>query len=167
MTVHSLLHNRQQTMEAITVRVARLDDLDQLIGLYELFFEESDLPTLGLNYDPSRMRIWLVRSIRNGSPHIVAVERATEKLVGVLCYAVDFGFTEQPYAYLDKFYVRREWRRSAVGRVLLACALELAKNDGAVAFRAGLSSGIAGADNVFRKLGFSPTKHSVLLARRI
>jgi hypothetical protein len=51
--------------------------------------------------------------------------------------------------------------------VLLKMAMDLAKGDGAIAFRAGLSSGIPGAAALFARMGFTTTPFSVLMARKL
>jgi GNAT superfamily N-acetyltransferase len=150
-------------------RIAEPDDLESLYALYEMFFDESALPKLGLEIDPERGKRWLVRAIETSHPtQLIAVERDNDTfVVGVLGFDFDHTATTKPFAYLDKFYVHRNWRRSKVGATLLMVATDLAKSEGAVAFRAGLSGGIPGGDSLFRAAGFTETPHSVLFEMRL
>jgi GNAT superfamily N-acetyltransferase len=157
----------RETFELTDFRLAGREDIDGLIDLYQLFFADSDLPELGLAFNPDRVRPWLERVIGNGSsPHLIAVEKETGLIVGSLNYTLDHT-TDKPFANLDKFYVRRNWRLSAIGRMLLQLAMDVAKDDGAVAFRAGISSGIGYGKNLFLHFKFRETAGSVLLARRL
>jgi GNAT superfamily N-acetyltransferase len=150
-------------------RVAERDDLEGLYALYEMFFDESALPKLGLEIDAERSKRWLARAIEISHPtQLIAVERnGGTFVVGVLGFDLDHNATKQPYAYLDKFYVHRNWRRSKVGMTLLLLATDLAKSEGAVAFRAGLSGGIPGGDILFKAAGFAETPHSIMLEKRL
>jgi GNAT superfamily N-acetyltransferase len=147
-------------------RIAEPDDLESLYALYEMFFDESALPKLGLEIDVERSKRWLARAIETSHPtQLIAVEGAF--VVGVLGFDFDHTATTKPFAYLDKFYVHRNWRRSKVGATLLMVATDLAKSEGAVAFRAGLSGGIPGGDSLFRAAGFTETPYSVLFEMRL
>jgi GNAT superfamily N-acetyltransferase len=150
-------------------RIAEPDDLDGLYTLYEMFFDESALPKLGLEIDVERSKRWLARAIEISHPtQLIAVEHGdTGFIVGVLGFDLDHSTTKQPFAFLDKFYVHRNWRRSKVGMTLLMLATDLAASEGAVAFRAGLSGGIPGGDILFKAAGFAETPHSVLFEKRL
>jgi GNAT superfamily N-acetyltransferase len=160
-------HNLQSTLDLVEFRLADLSDIGRVIELFQLFFDESDLPSLGLRTDHPKAREWLRRVLPLRSPHIIAVEKDDWRPVGVLSYALDDRGITEPYAYLDKFYVRKEWRMSGVARVLLQLAMDSAREDGAIAFRAGISSGVGFGKNLFLKNGFHETAGSTLLARRL
>jgi len=154
--------------DRIEFRIAGEEDIDNLLELLTQFFVESDYPNLGLTPDLERARQWLANAIKFGTPqHLVAIDEETGLLVGVLGYCIDHTATVEPFAYLDKFYVRTGWRTRRVGATLLLSALHLARSEGCAAFRAGLSSGIPGGDALFLKNGFTETPNSVLLARRL
>jgi GNAT superfamily N-acetyltransferase len=111
-------------------RVAEPNDLDGLCALYEMFFEESALPKLGLEIDIERGRRWVARAIETNHPtQLIAVESNSDNfVVGVLGFDFDHTATVKPFAYLDKFYVHRNWRLSKVGSTLLMVATDLAKS---------------------------------------
>jgi GNAT superfamily N-acetyltransferase len=160
-------HDLQSTLDLVDFRVADLSDIGRIMELFQLFFDESDLPSLGLRTDRDKAREWLRRVLPVTNPHIIAVEKDSWVPVGVLSYAIDDRGLATPYAFLDKFYVRKEWRLSGVARVLLQLAMDSARDDGAVAFRAGISSGVGFGKNLFLKNGFHETAGSTLLARRL
>lgn len=160
-------HDLEITLELIDFRPAGVDEIDGLVDLHAAFFADSDLPELGLVFSRKKAREWLERVLFSHTPHVVAIEKQGGRLVGSLSYSLDETFVEKPYAYLDKFYVDRAWRLSGIGRLLLEMAMEEAKAEGAIAFRAGISSGIGYGKNLFLKHGFRETAGSTLLARRL
>ena len=58
-------------------------------------------------------------------PHILAI--VDEEIVGFLAYILDHTFSVRPCQVLMEFYVAPEHRRSAIGRALLAMAIQEAK----------------------------------------
>jgi GNAT superfamily N-acetyltransferase len=160
-------HDLQSTLDLVDFRSATTDDIEEIIELFQLFFDDSDLPSLGLRTDHRRARVWLANVLGGSNPHILALTKDEKMPVGVLSYAIDDRGIAEPYAFLDKFYVRKEWRLSGVARVLLQLAMDSARDDGAVAFRAGISSGVGFGKNLFIKTGFHETAGSTLLARRL
>lgn len=156
----------QDTLNLVDFAAATTDDVDDIVCLYEEFFAISDLPDLGLTFSRANARQWVENVITSGScPHIIA-RAPNGGLIGSIGYCMDRS-AAQPFAFLDKFYVNSGWRLSAVGRVLLNLAMEAAKADGAIAFRAGLSAGAQHSKNLFLKMGFHETLGSVLMARRL
>ena len=157
-----------ETIDVVAFRAARVDDIDGLVSLFQHFFAESTLPSLRLRFDPARMRAWLENAIGTGRvPHIVALDSESGQVVGSIAYTLNHQYTDRPMAELDKFYVLREWRGSAIGHTLLSLAIQTAQGDGAAAFRAGISSGINGGQNLFAKFGFHETPHSILLVKEL
>jgi GNAT superfamily N-acetyltransferase len=152
----------------IDYAIAEHEHVDQLFDLFNTFFEESQLPELGLEVDPEKARRWLARAIEVHRPeHVLAFDRETDLLVGALGYCVDDTAFVQPYAFLDKFYVRRGWRIKQIGSTLLRLAEDFAKSEGCIAFRAGLSSGIGTGKQLFIENGYSEIAGSTLLAKRL
>jgi GNAT superfamily N-acetyltransferase len=158
-----------QAVDAYEFRGAVPGDIPEIVDLYYDFFHESDLDKRGLKFDKSRMWAWVFRGIGSGNaPHLLAFEKGKGRLVGSICYTLDHNFTTQPFAQLDKFYVRRAWRRSPVGRILLTLVLEIARADGAACFNAGLSSGMretVSLRNMLLAMGFREVPNSTLLTR--
>lgn len=154
------------TLETFDIRAARDADIPALVRFYREFFKVSTLPALGLVFDADSTAQWLRRVLPDGSPHILAMTK-DYRLAGSINYNLDHNGLVAPYASLDKFYIRPQYRKSGLGRLLLTCAMSDAHDAGAVAFRAGVSSGIGTAVNLFRKLGFNDCAGSILLEREL
>lgn len=149
-------------------RLATKRDVPSMITLFAEFFSESTLPKIGLVLDYDKATAWLTRVIETGSsPHIIAVDKSDNVVVGTVNYVIDNDVTEQPFACLDKFYVSPSWRTRGVAQVLLQLLEDAAQGDGAVALRAGLSAGIPGAQALFERSGFRVTPHSVMLEKEL
>jgi len=150
----------------IIYRPAKVRDVPALLAMYAEFFAESTLPKIGLVLDHDKVSAWATDVISTGfSPHIIAVSRGDGVIVGSVNYYIDNNITVQPYAFIDKFYVTREWRTAGVGGVLLELVQDAVKADGAIALRAGLSAGIRGAETLFAEHGFRAAPYSVLMEK--
>lgn len=134
-------------------------DAVELTYLFKDFFEESDYADKGISYSPNNAAIWLRRVISQGIfPHVVA--RIDGKIVGTASWSLDQSFSEEPIAVLHAIYVRPEFRRTQIGRQLMALALFVAEGDGATCFSAPISSGmkeVPSLKNMLRKAGFLPS----------
>lgn len=145
---------RQRTYPKIELRLATVDDVDDLVTLFATFFRESHYRPY-LEFDPVRAAQYLRRAIGSGfSPHVVAVH--DKRLVGMIAYHIDTTFSKEPLAVMDEIYALEEYRATPVGRTLVATALDLAKGDGATCMHIPLTSGhkaMPSLVNLFRKFG--------------
>jgi GNAT superfamily N-acetyltransferase len=150
----------QRTLDDVDFGLAGKSDVDELVALFDDFFEEADYKSRGIVYAPSKAKAWLDRVIAYGAcPHIIARSRDDNTIIGVTSYSLDDSFCFAPVAVLGTLYVVPGHRRSAVGRVLVAVATEMAEGDGACAFHAPLASGMEEMKsliNLFAKAGFVP-----------
>lgn len=132
-------------------------DVVELTYLFKDFFAESDYADKGIAYSPNNAAIWLRRVITSGAfPHVIA--RNDGKIVGVISWSMDNSFCEEPIAVLHTIFVRKEFRRSVIGRHLLTFALDIAQSEGACCFTAPISSGMTemkSLANMLFKAGFS------------
>src|SRR5262245_38269619 len=81
---------RQRAYPAIEIRLATVDDIDDLVLLFATFFRESHYQPV-LQFDPAVAAKYLRVAIGSGfSPHIVAVH--DKKIVGVISYHIDSSF---------------------------------------------------------------------------
>jgi ribosomal protein S18 acetylase RimI-like enzyme len=160
-----------QAVDLYDFRPATPEDIPAMVEMYREFFDESYWPGRGMVYDPDRTRKWVTGAINRGDiPHILAVFKQTGEIAGSVCYMLNHTFTTEPFAELNKIYVRPRWRRSAVGRVLMVLCLEIARADGAVSFNAGVAAGMetsASLTNLLTKLGFAPVPGASYLYRRL
>lgn len=142
--------------ERASFRFADVNDLPDVMRLYERFYEEAVYKEL-LEWDAARARETVLNGIfTDDRPHILAV--VGDEIVGFLAYILDHTFSKRPCQVLMEFYVAPEHRRSALGRALLAMAIQEGKAADAGAFHAPIASGMREARslfNMFDKAGFS------------
>ena len=139
----------------VTFRFADASDVPELLLRYEMFYEEAVYKDL-LEWDRHRARETILNGIvSDDRPHIVAI--VEDSIVGFLAYILDHSFSVRPCQVLMEFYVVPEHRRSAIGRALLAMAVQEGKAADAGAFHAPVASGMSAARslfNMFSKAGF-------------
>jgi GNAT superfamily N-acetyltransferase len=139
----------------VAFRFANVNDVPELIGLYIRFYEEAVYKDF-LEFDPSRARETILHGIfTDERPHILAI--INEEIVGFLAYILDHSFSIRPCQVLMEFYVAPEHRRSAIGRALVAMAVQEGQRANAGAFHAPVASGMRAARslfNLFDKAGF-------------
>lgn len=157
---------RAKLPEGCEIDLATVSDVVRLAYLFKDFFGESDYAKQGITYSPNRAAGWLKRAIETGTfPHIVA--RMGDRIIGVISWSMDDSFCEEPIAVLHTIYVRPEYRRSVIGRALLALAMDVARSEGACAFSAPITSGMKemrGLQNMLAKAGFAPS--GVVMTKR-
>lgn len=141
--------------ERVSFRFADASDVPELLLRYEEFYEEAVYKDY-LDWDRARARETILNGIiADTRPHIVA--QVEESLVGFIAYILDHSFSVRPCQVLMEFYVIPEYRRSAIGRALLAMAVQEGKAADAGAFHAPVASGMNAARslfNMFDKAGF-------------
>jgi ribosomal protein S18 acetylase RimI-like enzyme len=150
----------QEILAGVDFAVASPADADELAVLYRRFFDEADYKSRGIVYAPEKVLDSLQAATMLGRyPHIIARTRGYDgKIIGFVSYSLDDAFCVDPVAVMDNIYVAPEYRRSAIGRVLIALVLEMAIGDGACAFHAPVASGTTAAKsllNSFKRAGFS------------
>jgi L-amino acid N-acyltransferase YncA len=150
----------QQALEGFEFSLASPSDADEIIDLFhEYFDDEAGYRKRGVVFAADKAKPKLERAIDLGLyPHVIARTPGYHgKIVGVISYSLDASFCVDPIAVMDMLYVVPGYRRSAIGKVLLEIAVDMAKGDGAVAFHAPIASEIAGVQsvvNLFKKAGF-------------
>lgn len=139
----------------VAFRFADVNDVPEMMRLYERFYVEAVYKDF-LEWDSERARETVLHGVFTDTrPHIVAI--VDETLVGFLAYIFDHSFSVRPCQVLMEFYVVPEYRRSAIGRALLAMAIQEGRHANAGAFHAPVASGMRAARslfNLFNKAGF-------------
>jgi L-amino acid N-acyltransferase YncA len=152
------------TLDTVAFGLATPDDVEPLVALHAAFFAESKGPELGVIFSAEKTRTWLKAIVASGyCPHIVA--RAAGRPVGFISFTLEDTYTETVTAFLNTIFVEREHRYSAIPRVLVALAVDMARAENATAFVATASSGmpeIASLKNLFLKAGFAPAGFAVM-----
>lgn len=117
----------------------REDEIDALIELGRLFFNESEY-TAYTEYHPDAFRQVLTLCANNPdiSPCIVA--RVDGVPVGFIHWQHATLYTKDPLALLGLTYVHPDYRRGPMGRLLYDIAEEIAKAAGCCAFYSGVMS---------------------------
>lgn len=141
--------------ERVSFRSADVNDVPNVMRLYERFYEEAVYKDL-LEWDAAKARATILEGVFTDTrPHLVAI--VDQEIVGFLAYILDDTFSVKPCQVLMEFYVAPEHRRSAIGRALLAMAIQEGRHAGAGAFHAPVASGMREARslfNMFTKAGF-------------
>ena len=141
--------------QRVSFRSAEVDDVPDVMLLYERFYEEAVYKDM-LDWDSARARDTVLAGVVTDTrPHIIAV--VDDEIVGFLAYILDHTFSVRPCQVLMEFYVVPEHRRSAIGRALLAMAIQEGQTANAGAFHAPVASGMLEARslfNMFNKAGF-------------
>jgi len=126
--------------EGLEFRLASEADIDSLVDIGAEFFAESSYPSFGLEFSHGALSRYLHYVLDNYlSPHVLA--EVNGELVGFVSWTMDATFSDKPAAILQQIFVRHEFRRSNIGRLLMAYAREAARNDGAACFIAPINSG--------------------------
>jgi GNAT superfamily N-acetyltransferase len=150
----------QQALAGFDFSLASPSDAGEIIDLFHQYFDdEAGYKKRGVVFAADKAKPRLKRAIELGLyPHVVARTSGYHgRIVGVISYSLDDAFSVKPLAVMDMLYVVPEYRRSAVGKILLEIATDMARGDGAVAFHAPIASEIVHVQsvvNLFKKAGF-------------
>jgi len=146
---------KQRTYPAIEIRLATLDDVDQIVDLAMTLLRESPTYNKIFPCDPEATRKHLQLAIGTQfCPYIVAVHDG--RVVGTISYQFDDSFSAGGCAVMGDLYAYREYRHTPVGRALVACCMDLAKNDGARVLHIPIAGGhqaVPTLRNMLRKFG--------------
>jgi hypothetical protein len=145
------------TIDRYIFRVATPDDVPAIVALWPEHWEEVHYKDRGIVPDEPRYIAWLTRMITYGGETFLLAE-ADGEVVGFFSYGLDHNFSEKPVAVMDKFFVARKHRRSAIASILCGLGIDAAAQDGACAFHAPITSETAaarGLENMLAKHGFT------------
>ena len=151
------IDRRMQTIADTEFDLALIDDVPELVDVFEAFVNATGYPKRGIVFDRDKAREWLERVIPLSIvPHLLAKQDG--KIVGLISYGLDEHFCEKPIAVMHTIWVAPELRHSVIGRTLVALAGEMAIGDGACAFHAPIASELVEVPtlkNLFKHAGFS------------
>lgn len=154
-------------LDRVWIGLGVLEDAGDIARMAESFYRTTTYVDRGLVPDVVRYQKWVEHVIHDGSnPHILA--KVDGRLVAFLSFGYDDTFSVEPCAVMNVIYVEPDYRRSALARVLLALAQDLAKSEGAVAFHvpvATVTPETRGLFNTLRKVGFEPVGY--IMGRRL
>lgn len=143
----------------LEVRLAKKEDIPALVAFGRAFFAESQYGLFGVEFSERVAEAYLTEAVSETFvPHLVATIDGLP--VGGVSFSYDNSFSERPIAVLQNIYVEKKFRRSAIGRILIMMAADLAKSEGACAFFAPVNSGTGNTHslgNMLLKGGFDMT----------
>ena len=126
------------------------EHVDEIVELGADFFAESEFSDFA-EYSEENFRSMLYEAANSLAMEGLLFTDAG-RIRGMIFFQLDMGYTVKPIALMWLFYVAPEYRKSPVGRVLLALAEGLAKLRGATAFYGGSMAGIPEVKNTIRNL---------------
>lgn len=146
---------RRKTRPAISIRLATIEDVDELTMLAMTLLRESPTYLKLFSCNPAATSKYLRAAIGSSvCPHIVAVHDG--RIIGVISYSLDCSFSDYKCAVMGELFVYREFRGTPAGRMLVHTAMDLAKGDGATAMHIPIAGGHAAVPtlkNMLRKFG--------------
>lgn len=114
-------------------REAVADDFEQLVALAKTFTEESGLD-LTFNEARARHTIW---SALHVNPFDILVVDADEVIAGAALIAYDQDYYDEVVAYVDTFFIYKQFRGLGASDGLLLGVLDAAQTRGATMIAAG------------------------------
>jgi Acetyltransferase (GNAT) family len=132
---------RRQSIDTshIDIRMMEHDDVPDVVRLFDQYFHETQW-TRYLMFDPAKTKERLHQHIDGKrTPHLLA--RDNGHLVGLISWHYDTQYTDE-IAVMDEVYCLKPYRRTDLGRKLVALALYLAKGDDAKVFNFPVASGL-------------------------
>jgi len=152
----ALQHKRLPTStSAIDIRLATPDDVPLIMPLLEQFRIESAWSEL-VTIDYPRAEAFLRRCIGMTHTYILAFDG--DKCIGMISWHLDANMSN-PIAVIDETFMLAPYRKTNLGRKLVALALYVARCDGVKFFNFPLASGMKQTKtyvNMLRKFGARP-----------
>ena len=154
----SASRRRQKAYPAIEIVLATLDDVDGIVELAMTLLRESPIYNQLFPCNPEATRKHLKLAISTQAmPYVIAKHEG--RVVGSISWTFDDSFSDSKCAVLGDLFAYREYRATPVGRALVATAMDLAKQDGAVAMHIPIAGGheaVPTLVNMLKKFGAEP-----------
>ena len=151
-------------MRGVSVREAKLDDLDVVVDLrLSLLREYGDHPLYGRLHPNARRRAFDLYRTQLASPHeTMFVAELGDEIVGVLrCVDTPSSplLTPERYCYVSSAYVKPHSRRRGVLTALVDAAARWCDARGLTEMRLHNASGVRMAEDTWSALGFEVVEH--------
>lgn len=144
-----------KSTDKIVTRMGKVEDVEPLLQRFALpYFVECGFDAFAQLDLPQAIETMRGQVTRGDTPFIVAEVNGDP--VGFVSYTLDQVFTARPLAYLHLIYVEPKWRRTPIGRALIAMAMHVAQGDGACAFFATIPPRRPSLNNMLVHAGFEP-----------
>lgn len=148
--------NARLLPKGFDMRVGTEADIPDILPHMRDFFEESHFKHFGAEYSEAAAERYLQLLFEHHF-HPAIFATVDDKIVGWLTFQYDVSIFKKPVAVLNTIFVAKPYRRSLIGRMLLAAALDIAKDEQAATFVAPVNSGtgnIRSLENMLSKAGF-------------
>jgi GNAT superfamily N-acetyltransferase len=134
----------------INIRMAEAKDAAMVAEFLGNFFELSNWSQY-LKYHPERTRIYLEAAVGTEfAMYVIAMDG--DEMVGVCSYHV-FGIFSEPMAVMDETYTIPKYRKTDLGRRLIATVIELARGDGCKVMNFPICSGMKEQNSLMNMVG--------------
>jgi ribosomal protein S18 acetylase RimI-like enzyme len=153
------LKGRRRTL----IRRAEAGDIDRILDLSSrLYSEDGDVP-----FDRARASAALETLVRSEQFGLVLVADELSRVVGFLVLVWGFSLESGGKdAFVDELYVASGWRGRGIGTALLGAAEAACAANGADTVHLVVERSNAGAERLYRRLGFTG-RHVSLLTKRL
>jgi GNAT superfamily N-acetyltransferase len=155
----------RDTLDAYVFRLANADDTPGIAALAEQHWDEAAYRHYDVTFDPVRYQNWLYQALTYNKDMAFLVAAHSGRIVGYISWFIDHSFSARPIARLDKFFVKRGHRRSAVASVLCDLALDMAANADVCLFQVPVPPNARAMGNMFANRGFAVT--GLILSRTL
>jgi ribosomal protein S18 acetylase RimI-like enzyme len=145
------------------IRKANLDDIEEMVALGAVFWEQTEYYREGCVYDPERCKILTEHLIHNG---IVMIAVDGSKLIGMLLLAkCNNPFSGELMVGDFAFFVDEAYRRSSVGADLIISGMSEAQKQGAERMNMVFLHSVTpeNAKRLYEKLGFKVAESTYTL----
>jgi GNAT superfamily N-acetyltransferase len=134
----------------INIRMAEAADAAMIARFLGGFFELSKWSEF-LQYHEERTRIYLEAAVGTQfAMYVIALDK--DEMVGVCSYHV-FSVFSEPLAVMDETYTIPKYRRTDLGRRLVATVIELARGDGCKVMNFPICSGMKEQNSLMNMVG--------------
>jgi L-amino acid N-acyltransferase YncA len=145
------------TLERYQFRTATPEDVEGILDLWPEHWAEAHYRDRGIEPDEDRYREWLGKVLIYGLQTMLVCSYDGE-IVGFFAFSLDHNFSKKPVAVMGTFFVRKAHRRTAVVPILFELGVAAAKDEGACAFHAPITSETQSSralENMFKHQGFT------------
>src|SRR5262245_13528014 len=149
-------HSTSSIKERVTFRLAGKDDAFAVAQQLGAYMNETDWKDY-VEFNISEAVIYVHTNIASGlSPYLLAID-SDGALIGIASWSIVRSFSMKPIAIMEELWVRKDFRRSALGRMIVVLMVDLMQSEGVCVIHAPVASRLKEArslKNLFTKLGF-------------
>jgi GNAT superfamily N-acetyltransferase len=150
MALRDLPGRRSTSSSHVELRLAKAEDAAMIAKFLGDFFALSRWAD-NLSFHENKAAVYLTRVIGSGfAPYLLAMDG--KEMVGVCSYHTFDVFTD-PIAVMDETYVLPKYKRTDLGRRLVATIIDLARGDGCKVMNFPICSGMTEQNSLMNMIG--------------